>query len=199
MISLYIHFIKHPQNPRRQEGFLNVSTEKTSLILRLDVKTKEKFDLYCKSQDLSVSKAIRQFIEEKVGTPEPDEMKHSTEQRWKVVNTRLTHSEHRSMQVRVLAEKTTSSKWLLGLIRERLIKAPQLRAEEIQAISQALFRLQSIGRNLNQLVKHLNTAPHRVEHIQLVDVIELQDSIRSTTRSVTNLIKAASVRDFEHV
>ena len=176
-----------------------MSNKKTSLILRVEAETKDKFDAYCKGQGLSVSEVLRQFMEDKVGSSHSTGAPLPSESRWKVVNTRLTDSEYRSMSVRVNAEKTTNSKWLLSLIRERIIQAPQLRAEEIQSISMALFRLQSVGRNLNQLVKHLNTTPHLVKVLPAIDALALRSSIQETTTSIGRLIQAATVRDYENV
>jgi antitoxin component of RelBE/YafQ-DinJ toxin-antitoxin module len=172
-----------------------MKTKGTSLILRLDAETKAKFDHYCQSQDTSVSKAIRQFIDEKISKAPPPLEPKSTESRWKVVNTRLTDSEYQSMSVQVRAENTTHSKWLLQVIRQQIIQAPQLRADEIQAINQALYRLQGVGRNLNQLVKHLHAETSEVDVLPAVDAIELQDSIRATTNTITSLIKASTTRD----
>lgn len=176
-----------------------MSSQKTSLILRLDIETKEKFDHYCKTKGVSISETIRQFIDEKVGSAGVGEKIDSVESRWKVVNTRLTQSEYQSLIVRVQTENTTVSKWLLRLIRERIIDAPQLRAEEIQAITQALYRLQSVGRNLNQLVKYLYSVPIDQASLDTEELVDLKESIQETTRSITNLIKAASVRDFDYV
>jgi len=173
--------------------------EKTSLILRLDTDTKDNFDHYCKSQGVSVSETIRQFIEEKVGESKVKDKIESTGLRWKVVNTRLTDSEYQSLMVRVRTENTTISKWLLRLIREQIIDAPQLRAEEIQAINQALFRLQSVGRNLNQYMKYVHKDNSLLSDVESLEIQVMKESIQETTQTIKALIQAATVRDFDYV
>lgn len=180
-----------------------MTTQSAFIRFRVTEDEKKQFEAWCQNQNISPSEALRKFVKAQVSTHQCIDRKDKegvdelTESRWKVVNTRLTKSEYQGLKALVQTESTTVSKWLLRAIRQRILDGPQLRSEEIQAITQALFRLQSVGRNLNQLVKAMHSSSHT--SVEAFEIRELRASIQATTGSITSLIKAASMRDFDYV
>lgn|GEM_PF-4138010 len=174
-------------------------TKSAFMRFRLTAELKNAFDKVCQNKSKTPSDVLRELVAHYAQQPlENTSQTVPVETRWKVVNTRLTSSEYHSMTTAVTAENTTHSKWLLRCVREKSLQSPQLKDDEIKALSTALTRLQSVGRNLNQYVKCLHSQPTPVG-IEGLNAYELTASIAETTQMVKALIRASTVRDYEHV
>lgn len=172
----------------------------TTIKFRVSKDLKAKFDAHCQQQDTTSSEQLRQFMQSQVGaeTTPATVTKAAFKTRFKTVATKLTESEYQSMALAAARDNATNSKWLLKCIRERSLQLPQLSATELEALSLALYQLKSVGRNLNQYVRHLNSGTHINRAHNELDADALTASITDTTQAIKTLIKGTTVRDFEH-
>jgi hypothetical protein len=69
---------------------------------------------------------------------------------------RLTASERQALTRRAEEEGMTAQQWLIGLVRSNLARRPQFGMHELNALGESNYQLLAIGRNLNQIAKHLN-------------------------------------------
>ena len=67
------------------------------------------------------------------------------------VEIHLTESEHRLLKPLARAEGFPITKWIVALIRPRLIQHPQFGQSELESLARSNQQLLAIGRNLNQL------------------------------------------------
>lgn len=96
----------------------------------------------------------------------------------------LTPSEAERIEAIAAEFGFSSTKWIVALIRSKLTGTPQFGQQELELLGRSNLHLLSIGRNLNQLAKALNTSPEE-RHLYRVELIErLQASIKEHTRKV---------------
>jgi len=102
----------------------------------------------------------------------------------------LTPSESERVDAAARADGFSSTRWIVALIRAKLIGKPQFGQQELEALVQSNMRLLQIGRNLNQLAKAVNTSPE-LEHRIRVEMIErLTMAIKDHTQVVSNEMAA---------
>lgn len=100
----------------------------------------------------------------------------------------LTRSEADRIEEIAASEGFSSAKWIVALIRARLTKTAQFGQSELEALAESNLRLLSIGRNLNQLARALNTSPDE-RHLYRVEMIEaLSRVISEHTKHVSHQI-----------
>ncbi len=97
----------------------------------------------------------------------------------------MTRSEANVVEMMASAEGFSSAKWIVALIRARLTDTAQFGQAELEALAESNLRLLSIGRNLNQVARALNTSPEE-RHVYRVEMIEaLRREISEHTRHVS--------------
>ena len=151
---------------------------------------------WCKAQGHEPAHAFRQIVARLTGTAsarastpvevEPHQPERPT--RRKVVM--LTPSESQLVEALALAEGFSVTRWLSALVRARLTGTGQYGQHELEVLATSNMQLLKIGRNLNQIAKALNTAPHerRVYRIDLIE--ELDTQIKEQTRLVSDAMTA---------
>jgi hypothetical protein len=84
----------------------------------------------------------------------------------------------------------TPSRWVVALVRGHLTQEPQIGQSELEALLQATTALRAIGRNLNQVTKALNIAPHERQRIR-ADLIESIDAaVEDQTAAISKVLAA---------
>lgn len=108
---------------------------------------------------------------------------------------RLTESEHAAAELRARTEGFSSvNVWIAASVRAALTNSPQFGQVEIEALGESNLQLLKIGRNLNQIAKHLNT--QRVDLLgydpQMVE--RLAEAVRRHVRKVGDALNASIYR-----
>jgi hypothetical protein len=101
---------------------------------------------------------------------------------------RLTPSERDALTKRAKAEDMTAQEWLVAQVRASLTQTHQFGMSELTALGESNYQLLSIGRNLNQIAKHLNEG--LPEHFDSDDVEKLRAEIRAHTKKVSKTMRA---------
>ena len=91
---------------------------------------------------------------------------------------------------RAAGEHMKPARWLVGLIRAHLTRAPQFGDAELSALSQSNAALRALGRNLNQVAKALNTSPHERSLYKVGLIEELDRAVKSHAETVSKLLAA---------
>ena len=86
------------------------------------------------------------------------------------------------------------SKWVVALIRGHVTHRPQFGQHELDQLAQSNYQLVSIGRNLNQIARSLNTNPddHSAYNVETIEA--LRDHIKAHTAKVSRLVAANTDR-----
>lgn len=155
---------------------------------------------FCKAQGVSPSDALRQVVARLIehGAAQPThqvQMVAGEEERPTLrKKVSMTPSEFAAVEALAKSEGFSAPKWIVALIRGRLTGQPQFGQPELEALTSSNLQLMKIGRNLNQLAKALNTAPHERGAFR-VDLIEQIDSaIKVHTGKVAGLVSASTRR-----
>jgi hypothetical protein len=128
---------------------------------------------------------VKEWISEQVAG-EPDER---SKQRFEV---RFTPSEHHEILARSEAEGCSPQRWVINSVRASLTNKPQFTMETTKALWESSGQLRAIGRNLNQIVKNLNTRGS--ESITQNEITQLSTYIYKHTEIVSELQDASLSR-----
>lgn len=159
---------------------------------------------FCKDQDVSPSDALRQVVSRlleqrglvtpstapQVAQPVPGEPEKTSKRR----EIALTATEDKLAERYAAVEGFSVNKWIVALIRARLTQRPQFGQQELEVLAQSNLQLMKIGRNLNQVAKALNTAPHErgVYRIELIEQIDAM--VKAHTATVSAMVAASTQR-----
>ena len=150
---------------------------------------------WCATQKMTPSEALRQVLakvihgELPVSGPRGVEVRDRAEKPTVRVEIHLTESEHRLLKPLARAEGFTVTKWIVALIRARLIGSPQFGQAELAVLARSNQQLLAIGRNLNQLAKALNTSPQDRRAFRIDLITELSSRIQTHTTTVSRVMR----------
>ena len=127
--------------------------------------------------------------------PNDHEKTASREAGWRTarVQIRVTNAEHAAMTKAAIEEGMTVSRWLVGLARVRLAGDTSFSTVEVEALARSSQTLAAIGRNVNQIARHMNERPDKDE-VTLAQIELIVREVRDHTRTVTALLAANSDR-----
>lgn len=151
---------------------------------------------WCAKQKLQPSEALRQVLAKVLQGELPVSGSGGTEVRERRekprvrVELHLTESEHRTLNALARAEGFRVTKWIVALIRARLIGQPQFGQAELAALARSNQQLLAIGRNLNQIAKALNTSPQDRKSFRVYLITELSRRIQDHTKLVSNVMRS---------
>lgn len=150
---------------------------------------------WCATQKLQPSEALRQVLAQVIRGELPvsglrgAEVRERSEKPRVRVEIHLTESEHRLLKPLARAEGFPVTKWIVAMIRARLIGHPQLGQAELAVLARSNQQLLAIGRNLNQLAKALHTSPHNRRTFRVDLITELSSRIQTHTTIVSNVMR----------
>lgn len=111
------------------------------------------------------------------------------------IRVRLTESEYAAAELRAREEDfPTVNQWIAFAVRAALTNSPQFGQAELEALGQSNLQLLKIGRNLNQIAKHLNTHPGDMLGYDSQLVQGLAEAVRRHVRKVGDVLNASMYR-----
>lgn len=112
----------------------------------------------------------------------------------KAVKLMLTATEHAALSKISEDRECSIQFWIISLIRSALTRGITVGGAELQALGESNYQLMAIGRNLNQVARHLN-AGAEIEQSDLEMMLRtMTDSMDKHRREVHALISACSHR-----
>lgn len=172
-----------------------MKTNKAILSVRLNGDLKERWQAFCVHQGSNPSDALRQVIIRLLNgsttasspTPSAHEQPDTSRHRMEV---RLTETEYARIEVLALQQGMSANRWVIHLIRANLSGEPQFGMTELRTLGESNSRLLAIGRNLNQIARHMNAgrAPETVVTAERIDT--LTRHIKTHTARVADIMRA---------
>ena len=156
---------------------------------------KQSWLAWCSKQKTQPSNALRQVLAKivhgslPVSVPPGAVVSNRPEKPTVRVEIHLTESEHGTLKLLARAQGFTVTRWIIALIRTRLVGHPQFGQSEVDVLARSNLQLLAIGRNLNQLAKALNTSPHERSAFRVELITELSSRIQSHTTTVSSVMR----------
>lgn len=149
---------------------------------------------WCKAHKTTPSEAFRQIAAKLLAQGVPDEagtFPETDNDDGKVrKEIRLTTSEAEQAEALAFKEGFSLPRWIVSLVRARLTGAPQFGQQELELLGRSNLQLLSIGRNLNQIARALNTSPEDRRAYQVEAIEQLQEAIKEHTKVVSAVMLA---------
>lgn len=150
---------------------------------------------WCAKEKKRPSEALRHVLAKvihgdlPVSVPQGAEVNDRPEKATVRVEIHLTESEHRILKPLARAEGFPVTKWIVALIRTRLLGRPQFGQPELEVLGRSNLQLLAIGRNLNQLAKALNTSPQDRSAFRVDLITALSSRIQTHTTIVSSVMR----------
>lgn len=151
---------------------------------------------WCASHDLTPSEGFRRVIAAILARNPAGEGADSSDARAGQdarVRLRLRPAEKIAMEVRAEKEGMSIGRWLTGLVRIQLTGDSQFSKDEIAALTASNRALMALGRNVNQIARHMNERADKDE-LTLAQAELIAQEIKTHTRMVSSLLDANSER-----
>jgi hypothetical protein len=179
-----------------------------TLNLYLGPKLKADWQSYCARIGKKPGAALREAIESQVSKGQGGELPPTNlppkKQKLESPDTgqklrlelRLTPTEHAAICEFAAAAECSPQHWIVAVIRSALTRTPQFGLTEWKALGESNHQLLRIGRNVNQIAKHLNEQaksrrPEPVNEDKLSDAITaLRREIKRHTAKVDAALRA---------
>ncbi|HGN0628607.1 plasmid mobilization relaxosome protein MobC [Achromobacter aloeverae] len=170
-------------------------TRKTTLSIRLDGDLKRRWQALCLRQGSTPSDGLRQVIvrllngsaTDTAPTPSTYEQPDTSRRRLEL---RLTETEYARIEALALQQGMSANRWVIHLIRANLSGEPQFGMTELRTLGESNSRLLAIGRNLNQIARHMN-AGRALETVVTAERIDtLTRHIKTHTARVADIMRA---------
>jgi len=203
----------------------NLITEKKKPVRLLSVHLKhqkrEDFLSYCKSVNKKPSTLINEMIDElltmKPDFSEMEDLEHTSQEisetlnkpsamAYQVLETpdlgqksrielRLAPTEKSKLEAAANKERCSTQTWILNAIRAVLTKQLQCGGRELELLGESNYQLLAIGRNLNQIAKHLNNPENKMAEKPTFDEIHaIRQLIIRHAKLVNKAIRASIER-----
>lgn len=172
-----------------------MKNDKATLSVRLDSDLKRRWQVFCVRQGSNPSDALRQVIVRLLNgstttsspTPSAHEQPDLSRRRMEV---RLTETEYARIEALALQQGMSANRWVIHLIRANLSGEPQFGMTELRTLGESNSRLLAIGRNLNQIARHMN-AGRALETVVTAERIDtLTRHIKTHTARVADIMRA---------
>lgn len=108
------------------------------------------------------------------------------------ITVRLPAFLKRAVVQRAKAAGMSMGRWVSCLVQSNLMRAPVLTDTELAAVTASRRELAAVGRNINQIARALNDAPHEIVRIRLEKLAELAAVLNETRASISALVRSSN-------
>lgn len=98
----------------------------------------------------------------------------------------------RAVAGRARAAGMSLGRWVSCLVQSNLMRVPVLTNVELAAVMASRRELAAVGRNINQIARALNDAPHEIDRIRLEKLAELATAVDETKASISALVRSSN-------
>lgn len=164
----------------------------STLITRIGQCEKSQFEVIAKHRNLSPSELLRRLILVEIGKNEAFDTVKPVPQR--VGTTRLTIRLAEflmdSVKLRAESKGMANSRWISALVQSHISNAPVATEKEAMMLRAIVRELSAIGRNVNQIARHLNATPNDNWQVDLDALSELPKKIEIAKQKIRIVLKA---------
>lgn len=171
-----------------------MTTKSKTLIARVDDDVKKAFELRARKSGVKASELLRQLVLRELGV-------HVDDDSPLVVNEVSAKVERLTVRIPnfVLARAAERgklkgmpvSRWITALVQSNITRQPVMTDKEINVLRAVNRELSAIGRNVNQVARHLNAALDYGSRVDLDALGRLPVSINNTRKAIHLLIKTS--------
>lgn len=162
---------------------------------RVSDELKTAFSNYCKAQNTSEAKVLKRYLSELTSSQNALDQAIENQPRTNKITIRLHDKMIAKVDARLSFEGyETRTDWVTSCVLASLNNAAVLTQDEQKMLRESNMQLAAIGRNLNQIVRHMNkdeVDSHQVSGEIIEDIVAEVDTIK---RSVSNLIRKNRTR-----
>ena len=157
---------------------------------------KEPWVTWCRTQGVKPSAAIQQIVAKLTSSKanaKPGravESHGARDQKRMRRELSLTESEDRLAARHAEAAGYSVPRWLLALVRAQLTGNPQIGQREQELLGESNYQLLAIGRNLNQIARHLNALPGDHSAYNTAAIEEARKVIDGHVKRVAKLVES---------
>lgn len=159
-----------------------------------DDKLKRAFKRRAKAKGLSESELLRRIVLQELGAdseihePATGEGEDATLKRMTV---RIPAFLEKPMDRRATQKGMKASRWVSALVQSNLMADPVSTDREVEVLRAVNRELAAVGRNVNQIAKHLNTAFYENERVNLDALARTPKLIEAVQLAVRRLVRAS--------
>ena len=92
---------------------------------------------------------------------------------------------------RALLKGMKVSRWMVALVQSNVTADPVLSERELHELEESSRQLAAIGRNINQVARAINAAPHEVDRLKADQLEYLGASISRAKAGMFNIIRSS--------
>ena len=172
-----------------------MKNNQATLSVRLDSDLKRRWQVFCLRQGSTPSDALRQVIvrllngSTTAGSPTPS-MHEQPDISRRRMEVRLTETEYARIEALALQQGMSANRWVIHLIRANLSGEPQFGMTELRTLGESNSRLLAIGRNLNQIARHMNAGRALETAVTTERIDTLTRHIKTHTARVADIMRA---------
>lgn len=172
-----------------------MKNNQATLSVRLDSDLKRRWQVFCLRQGSTPSDALRQVIvrllngSTTAGSPTPS-MHEQPDISRRRMEVRLTETEYTRIEALALQQGMSANRWIIHLIRANLSGEPQFGMTELRTLGESNSRLLAIGRNLNQIARHMNAGRALETAVTAERIDTLTRHIKTHTARVADIMRA---------
>jgi len=97
----------------------------------------------------------------------------------------------KAVDERAAAADRKTAAWLAALVQSNVMRNPVLLDAELAAIERTTRELSALGRNINQVARALNDAPHQTERVKLEQLANISAAIAESRKELRALLRAS--------
>ena len=176
-------------------------TAKRTTTITVDLgELKAPWQTWCQDNGVTPSHALRKALRQAMdrrATRAPTPRLRVTPKRERAtarIELNLTTSELAALKRMAGHEGYVPTKWVVAMVRAKLTGQPQVGQSELETLARSNQQLLALGRNLNQIAKVLNTAPHNRTAFRVEVVTELSRVIQAHTKKVSDVLRGTVER-----
>ena len=156
---------------------------------------KKRWQAHCKQQGETPSSGIRQVIAHLLASSplsheSAETVREHADRTRRRLELRLTESELAKVCSLAQTHGLSTNQWVVSLVRAHLTAQPQFGMAELSRLGESNSRLLSIGRNLNQIARHLNADRNAAGNPDAEQVRALCSFIKSHAEHVAEVMRA---------
>ncbi|WP_187671867.1 plasmid mobilization relaxosome protein MobC [Zestomonas carbonaria] len=163
-----------------------------TLITRIGRSEKSQFERTAKSQNLTPSELLRRLVLAEIGKNEALKAAEPVPERIGTERLTIALAEFLmdSVKLRAEAKGMATSRWISALVQSHVSNAPVATEKEVLMLRAMVRELSAIGRNINQIARHLNSTQNYNKHVDLDALSKLPTSIENTKQGIRTVIRA---------
>ncbi|WP_107329151.1 plasmid mobilization relaxosome protein MobC [Metapseudomonas otitidis] len=166
---------------------------------RVETPVKEAFNKRAAALHLKPSELLQQLVLQEIqkgqsaannqgGDPVPEEGNDLVR-----ITVRIPSFAMRAVHARAKGRGMAASRWIASLVQSNVSKAPVMNEKELRVLRESNRELAAVGRNVNQIARHLNAALYQADRVSLDALSKLPAAVSATRRAISALVKASKL------